>query len=112
MTHTIHDVIALFLAQSRGPLSISTIHKLCYYAQGYALIWQGEPLFPEEIQLRSTGPVVPALYPFHKNNPFTTESWPAGNPARLTGAAAQIIKAVFGNYGHMTGLTMGRNAAQ
>jgi hypothetical protein len=30
----------------------------------------------------------------------------------VSGASAQIIKAVFGNYGHLTGLTMGRNAAQ
>lgn len=112
MTNTVHDVIALLLSRSGGHLSISAIHKLCYYTQGFSLAWQDAPLFPEDLQLRSTGPVVPALYPFHIDNPFTAETWPAGEAAKLPEAAAQIIKAVFNSYGHMSGLTMGHNAAQ
>ncbi|MEJ2853748.1 MULTISPECIES: Panacea domain-containing protein [unclassified Saccharothrix] len=38
------------------------LQKLLYYAQGHHLAWAGAPLFKEELQAWSHGPVVPEVY--------------------------------------------------
>ena len=38
------------------------LQKLLYYAQGYALVLLGRPLFPERIKAWSHGPVVPQVW--------------------------------------------------
>lgn len=59
------DVADFFLAsqdvEAGDLISIPKLQKLCYYAQGFALALTGSPLFPEEIQAWSQGPVVPGL---------------------------------------------------
>lgn len=109
-TVSVHDVVAFLLSKANSHLSISALHKMSYYAQGWHLAWQGTPLFDEELQARNTGPVVPALYPFHEKEPYTATVWPAGNAAKVTGAAAGIIESVFDSYGHQSGLIMGDHA--
>lgn len=46
----------------RVPLTQLQLHKLLYYAQGWKLARDGEPLFPERIQAWMHGPVVSPLY--------------------------------------------------
>ena len=110
-TASVHDVVAFLLAKSGSHLSMSAIHKMSYYAQGWHLAWLGVPLFDEQIQARATGPVVPALYPLQKDG-YTESSWPAGDAAAIDGPTATIVEAVYDTYGHLTGLTMGGNAKQ
>lgn len=112
MTTSVHDVVAFLLRQAQGHLSVSAVHKLCYYVQGHSLAWQDAPMFPEELQLRSTGPVVPALYPLHKDTPYTVHAWPAGSAANLSGPEAVIVQAVFKSRGHLSGLIMADQARE
>lgn len=109
MTITVHDVVAFLLTRSPGFLSMSAIHRLAYFAQGYHLAWTGTPLFIEELRIRKSGPVVHALFPLQKNG-FTTEAWPAGKASVITGRTAEVLTSVFDSYGHMTGISMGEIA--
>lgn len=104
-TVTVHDVVAFLLRKNGSHLSMSAIHKMAYYAQGWHLAWAGTPLFAEEVRVRKTGPFVPALFP-HQKDGFTTETWPAGDAHTLHEPEANAVEAVFGAYGHMTGIAM------
>jgi hypothetical protein len=57
---------------------------------------------------KNTGPVVPALYPFHEKNPYTAEAWPAGDAAAITGETELVISSVLDAYGHQSGLIIGK----
>ena len=61
------DVARYFLAKqevSRAGEAISNlkIQKLCYYAQGFALVRLGQPLFFEDVIHWNHGPFVPQLW--------------------------------------------------
>ena len=62
----VEDVAHYFLAnQDTGhgePISHLKIQKLCYYAQGISLAILEKPLFFEDIEHWTHGPVVPTLY--------------------------------------------------
>ncbi|ACL42295.1 hypothetical protein Achl_4344 (plasmid) [Pseudarthrobacter chlorophenolicus A6] len=108
---SVHDVVAFLLAQARGHLSTSAIHRMTYYAQGWHLASAGTPLFAEEIRIRKTGPVAHALFPLQKDG-CTEDSWPAGNAHAITGHSAEIVSYVFNSYGHMSGISMGELAGR
>lgn len=108
-TVSVHDVVAFLLAKAGGHLSMSAIHRMTYYAQGWHLAWAGAPLFAEELRIRRSGPVAHALFPLQKDG-YTADSWPAGNASAVTGPTAEILKTVFNSYGHMTGISMGEIA--
>ena len=65
---TCHDVANYLLARSRTdddvgePMSNLKLQKLVYYAQGTYLAVHGEPLFNEQIEAWTHGPVVSELY--------------------------------------------------
>jgi uncharacterized phage-associated protein len=42
------------------------LQKLCYYAYGYHLAWEGRELFPEHFEAWANGPVSPSLYKEHR----------------------------------------------
>lgn len=42
------------------------LQKLVYYCQAWHLVWDGRPMFPEEIQAWASGPVCPAPYEVHR----------------------------------------------
>lgn len=108
---SVHDVVAFLLAQSSGHLSMSTIHRLTYFAQGWHLAWTNTPLFDEEIRIRKSGPVTHALFP-HQTDGYTQETWPAGDASAITGVTAETLLAVFGSYGHLPGIGLGEIAHQ
>lgn len=60
------DVARYFLAnqdtKTGVPISNLKIQKLCYYAQGFALVTLGRPLFLEDIEHWKHGPVVQSLW--------------------------------------------------
>lgn len=48
---------------SRQPMTHKKLQKLCYYAQAwYCTLYDGTPLFEDEIQAWVHGPVVPTLF--------------------------------------------------
>lgn len=83
-------------------LSNMKLQKLLYYAQGHHLARTGEPLFGDEIQAWSHGPVVPLIYrafrDFHANPivlPDTDSfTWDAVDPE-----TTNLLGEVWNTYG-------------
>ena len=65
-----HDVAKYLLAQVDAEvgdlISNLKLQKLAYYAQGFYLAFYDTPLFPEQIEAWTHGPVVPKLYHAYK----------------------------------------------
>ena len=65
-----YDAAKYFLAQASEDagdlISNLKLQKLVYYAQGFHLALYDRPLFPEEIEAWTHGPVVPELYNYYK----------------------------------------------
>ena len=55
---------ATYILEKLGPMSTMKLQKLCYYSQAWSLVWDEEPLFPEEFEAWANGPVCSEL--FHK----------------------------------------------
>ena len=65
-TLTAQDVADYFLSivdeEQGDSLSNLKLQKLLYYAQGFHLAIKNEPLFDEDIEAWTYGPVVPSVY--------------------------------------------------
>lgn len=60
-------LLSLADADAGDLISHLKLQKLCYYSQGFHLaLYDGTPLFSEEIEAWQHGPVVPALYHEYK----------------------------------------------
>lgn len=90
---------AAYLIKELAPLPVMKLHRLCYYAQAWHLVWQGEPLFEAEIAAWAAGPALPDLYKLHRGRfePFTY--WPDGDSARIDQSARQTLDAIILSYG-------------
>jgi uncharacterized phage-associated protein len=64
----------------REELSNLKLQKLLYYAQGHYLGERRQPLFPDEIQAWSHGPVVPPVYHAYKSFGSATIELPPDDP--------------------------------
>lgn len=58
--------VARYILQKCGPMSTWKLQKLCYYSQAWSLAWTGRPIFQENFQAWSNGPVCPDLFYRHK----------------------------------------------
>lgn len=96
------DVAHWFLSQES--MTHKKLQKLCYYAQAWnCALYNGTPLFGEDIQAWVHGPVIPALYPYYadyKWNPIPKyeDSLPAFNSDQL-----EILETVYNTYSEFTG---------
>lgn len=52
------------------------LQKLLYYAQGFHLAMYGKPLFGDEVQAWTHGPVVPEVYRYYKEHGSGAIPWP------------------------------------
>ena len=86
-----HDVAREIRARDRGA-GVLKVQKLLYYCQGWHLALNGEPLFAEEIEAWTNGPVVADLW----------HDEAKGRPQRATGLLNErqlaIIAFVCGKY--------------
>ncbi len=81
-----------------GPLSRMKLLKLVYYAQAWALAWDGAPLFSERIEAWADGPVVRSLWAREKH---LAPVEPDANA--LTVAERETVRAVLAFYGAFDG---------
>ena len=66
----------LALAHSKGDqISNLKLQKLLYYLQGFSLVVNNKPLFPEAIEAWTHGPVVASVY--HKYSKYGNNHIPA-----------------------------------
>lgn len=96
---TVFDVAAYILGKLT-PVSAMKLQKLVYYSQAWSLVWDERPLFGERIEAWASGPVVPALFTWHRGQ-FMVDNVP-GNPERLDQDARDTIDAVIQFYGQKT----------
>jgi len=96
---TAFDVAAYILSRL-GPLPTAKLHKLVYYCQAWSLVWDKRPLFPEQIEAWSSGPIIPELYAHHRKR-SVVDNVP-GNPERLDKDAKDTVDAVILFYGVRT----------
>lgn len=83
-------------------MSTWKLQKLCYYSQAWSLAWTGEPIFSEDFEAWSNGPVCPELFHAYKGKfivslsaiPVSRESEPA-----LTDSQRETIDRVLEIYG-------------
>lgn len=98
---TVCDVAAYILSK-RGPMTAMKLQKLCYYAYGYHLAWEGTPLFPQRFQAWANGPVSPALYRNHAGRFTLAAGDIPGNPDDLSDGERESIDLVLRGYGDLT----------
>ena len=98
----IHDIAKWFL--SKDSMTHKKVQKLCYYAQAwYCALYDGEPLFEDEIQAWVHGPVIPVLYPVYadyKWNEIPKENF---DSSKLGEKVIKLLDAVYETYGKFTG---------
>lgn len=96
-------------AEAEGEeLSNLKLQKLLYYAQGHHLAQMGTPLFTDEIQAWSHGPVVPQVYHQFKTFGSSSIELPASDPfdwADVDEVTAEFLSKVWNTYG---GFSAGR----
>jgi len=113
----------LKLARDEGEsLTPMKLLKLVYFAHGWYLALTGEPLIDEQVQAWRYGPVIKSLYHEFKSygsGPITELIWvyqgglkfrkvriDDGPNAEENYRAKQVIKRVWEQYGHLTGVQL------
>ena len=96
---TVFDV-AKYILECKGTMSTWKLQKLCYYSQAWSIAWGDGPIFDEEFEAWSNGPVCPALFAVHRGR-FTINASdiPNGNSANLNRTAKEDIDIILRDYG-------------
>lgn len=92
--------VAAYILRKKGTMTAMKLQKLLYYAQAWSLVWDEQPLFDNTIQAWANGPVVPAIYNYHRGQYFVSaDDFPTANPDVLEGAQRETVDAVLAHYG-------------
>jgi uncharacterized phage-associated protein len=97
----VQDVAAYILAK-QGSMTAMKLQKLCYYAYGFHLAWEGRKLFPEAFQAWANGPVSPALYREHRGRLTLAPGDIPGDPSALDAGERESVDLVLEVYGDFT----------
>jgi uncharacterized phage-associated protein len=76
------------------------LQKLLYYAQGFSLAWDSQPLFPEAIEAWAHGPVVRPLYfryQSYGSSPIPTPD--QFDPGSISADIQELLEEVYRVYG-------------
>jgi len=96
---TVFDVAKYFL-DKLGPMSTWKLQKLCYYAQAWTLAWDEKPLFQEDFQAWSNGPVCPELFQKHKGLfMISSEELTDGDPGVFDQDQRDALDVICNDYG-------------
>jgi uncharacterized phage-associated protein len=99
---TVFD-LAAYILEKRGTMTAMHLHRLIYYAQAWSLVWDSKPIFDEEIQAWSNGPVCPRLYQSHRGEfEIGADSAWVGDPNALSPEQAESVDEVLKYYGDKT----------
>ncbi len=97
----VRDIANWFL--SHESMTHKKLQKLCYYAQAwYCALYDGTPLFEDEIQAWVHGPVVASLYPVYKSYRWLEIPKQEEAPS-LCEKVIDVLEAVWESYGHLSG---------
>lgn len=89
---------------SKSPMTHKKIQKLCYYAQAwYCTLYDGTPLFEDEIQAWVHGPVIVSLYPDFADYRWCEIPQKNFDVSILSDKILDVLEAVYNTYGDFTG---------
>lgn len=91
--------VASYILDKKGPMTTMKLQKLCYYSQAWNLVWNKKPLFDEDFQAWTNGPVCRELYDRHKGKYMIQ---PGDIPAverELTVKEKKTIDSILNYYG-------------
>ena len=98
----VRDIANWFLNQEA--MTHKKLQKLCYYAQAwYCALYDGEPLFEDEIQAWVHGPVVASLYGDFSKYKWNEIPQRCVDLSRLPRRVIEVLEAVYNTYGEFTG---------
>jgi len=96
---TVIDAARYFL-DKLGQMSAWKLHKLCYYAQAWTLAWDEKPLFDEEFEAWTDGPVSPDLFNLHRGAyNIDSSRLPDGDPKAFSPSQLKNLESVSMEYG-------------
>ena len=90
--------VAKYILEQRGRMSTMKLQKLCYYAQAWSLVWDDEPLFPEDFEAWANGPVCPKLFYATQGTFSVTANDEQGNSNNLDDNQKDTINRVLSHY--------------
>ena len=95
--------VTKYILHNQGTMSTMKLQKLCYYAQAWSLVWDDEPLFQEDFEAWSNGPVCRPLFAYHKGLFSLSEK--EVNDSKLSGdelteSQKETIDIVLEHYGN------------
>lgn len=93
--------VAKYILHKMGRLSTWKLQKLCYYSQAWQLAWTGEPIFDEDFEAWSNGPVCRKLFNAHRGKYSVTENDLQGNADLLNADQKETIDMILNGYGNM-----------
>lgn len=89
---------------SKNSMTHKKLQKLCYYAQAwFCALYDGTPLFDEEIQAWVHGPVIPELYPVFADYRWSEIPKKSGLEFDFSEEVIGVLEAVYNTYGDFTG---------
>lgn len=101
---TIFDTAKYILGQYPYGISTMKLQKLAFFAQGWTLAFLEEPLFNEDFEAWTHGPVCRRLFEEHKGEfSVNAETFTLGIPQSLTLEERACVDAVIQNYGALSG---------
>jgi uncharacterized phage-associated protein len=90
--------VAAYIVEKFGVISAMKLQKLVYYCQAWSLVWEDRPLFAEKIEAWANGPVVPALYNYHRGQ-FQVSKLAEGDARALGTDDRSTVDSVLAYYG-------------
>ena len=90
--------VAAYILKKLGLMTTMKLQKLVYYCQAWSLVWDEAHLFQEPIEAWANGPVIRALFSYHRGL-YSIPSIPIGNPDLLNDNQKETINAVLDFYG-------------
>lgn len=92
--------VAKYILEKQGPMDIWKLQKLCYYSQAWSIAWDDNPIFDEDFEAWSNGPVCPILFYAHnKKYIITADDLRYGNSVALNDTQKEDIDIVLRSYG-------------
>ena len=90
--------VAKYILKKQGQMTAMKLQKLVYYAQAWSLVWDDKPLYDDEIQAWTNGPVIPKLYNIHKGE-YLLKDIPVGDISQLQDEEKETIDVILTAYG-------------
>lgn len=98
----VRNIADWFLSQDS--MTHKKLQKLCYYAQAwYCALYDGTPLFEDEIQAWVHGPVIASLYPLYADYKWTLIPQKEFDESVLAEDTLEVLETVYNTYGGFNG---------